>query len=116
MAASLIKNKSTAVRHERHDAAQGLGFFASARQLVRQGGGVTVPRAGRGCLSGPMAAHQLAIAYQIWVSRDDPSTAGQARVIPAGGRGASHLGGNKYSSESTEICGPGDYRPHGDLR
>jgi len=38
-------------------------FFPSARQLVRQDGGVTAPRAGRGRPGWPMAAHQLASAY-----------------------------------------------------
>ena len=36
----------------------------SARQLVRQDGGVAAPRAGRGRPGWPMAAHQLASAYQ----------------------------------------------------
>jgi len=36
----------------------------SARQLVRQDGGVTAPRAGRGRPGWPMAAHQLASAYE----------------------------------------------------
>jgi hypothetical protein len=36
----------------------------SARQLVRQDGGVTAPRAGRGRPGWPMAAHQLASAYK----------------------------------------------------
>ena len=38
--------------------------FPSARQLVRQDGGVTTPRAGRGRPGWPMAAHQLASAYK----------------------------------------------------
>ncbi len=38
--------------------------FPSARQLVRQDGGVTAPRAGRGRPGWPMAAHQLASAYK----------------------------------------------------
>src|SRR5271157_5335 len=37
----------------------------SARQLVRQDGGVTAPRAGRDRPGWPMAAHQLASAYRI---------------------------------------------------
>src|SRR5208337_4051218 len=36
----------------------------SARQLVRQDGGVTAPRAGRDRPGWPMAAHQLASAYK----------------------------------------------------
>jgi hypothetical protein len=39
-------------------------FLPSARQLVRQDGGVTAPRAGRGRPGWPMAAHQLASAYR----------------------------------------------------
>ena len=38
----------------------------SARQLVRQDGAVTAPRAGRGLPGWPMAAHQLASAYEVW--------------------------------------------------
>ena len=36
----------------------------SARQLVRQGGGVAAPLAGQGRPGWPMAAHQLASAYK----------------------------------------------------
>jgi len=36
----------------------------SARQLVRQDGGVRATRAGRGRPGWPMAAHQLASAYK----------------------------------------------------
>jgi hypothetical protein len=42
--------------------------FPSARQLVRQDGGVTAPRAGRGRPGWPMAAHQLASAYGDFTS------------------------------------------------
>ena len=38
----------------------------SARQLVRQGGGVAAPLAGQGRPGWPMAAHQLASAYKKW--------------------------------------------------
>src|SRR5271157_681146 len=40
--------------------------IVGARQLVRQEGGVTAPRAGRGRPGWPMAAHQLASAYKIF--------------------------------------------------
>ena len=40
-------------------------FFIRARQLVRQDGGVTAPRAGRGHPGWPMAAHELASAYHF---------------------------------------------------
>ncbi len=43
------------------------GLFPSARQLVRQDGSVTAPRAGRGRPGWPMAAHQLASAYNFLV-------------------------------------------------
>jgi len=38
--------------------------------LVRQDGGVTAPRAGRGRLGWPMAAHQLASAYKIFLKME----------------------------------------------
>src|SRR5271157_2567715 len=50
----------------------------SARQLVRQDGGVTAPRAGRDRPGWPMAAHQLASAYKKLVDQDflfDPCSA-----------------------------------------
>jgi len=42
----------------------GLTIWPSARQLVRQGGGVAAPLAGQGRPGWAMAAHQLASAYK----------------------------------------------------
>ena len=52
------------------------GYIPSARQLVRQGGGVAAPLAGQGRPGWPMAAHQLASAYDI-------STATQELEVPS---------------------------------
>ena len=66
----LLNLRRTAGVDDRHGPRLSMDILAgrltvspSARQLVRQDGGVTAPRAGRGRPGWPMAAHQLASAY-----------------------------------------------------
>jgi hypothetical protein len=68
LGARLLHPAATSVRKSRPEprcaSSNPFQNFPSACQLVRQDGGVTAPRAGRGRPGWPMAAHQLASAYE----------------------------------------------------